>query len=237
MKPQLFLLHFAGGNCYSYRFLTPWLSDFDVVALELPGRGRRLGEELLKDMDACALDISRQIINVLRSDCFLIYGHSMGASLTLKVANVLQNENKFPHYLIVSGNPGPGIKSDKNLHLLTQIDFINELKLLGGIPSELLFNEELFSYFEPLLRADFEIVEKSDLISEPPVNTPLFAIMGTEEDNANQISNWRRYTRKQFDFEILEGDHFFIHKHPQRIADIITKCYKSRVANNFFPML
>jgi external thioesterase TEII len=229
-KPQLFLLHFAGGNYYSFHFMTPLLKDFDVVALELPGRGRRISEHLLKDFDLAARDIYDQITRKLTSSSFLIYGHSMGAYLALRVSNMLEKASKFPSYLIVSGNPGPGIKENKKKYLLKQEEFIKELETLGGIPKELIENEESFNFFEPILRADFEIVERNEMTMEPAVNTPLYAIMGSEEEKVEEISNWSRFTRSCFNYEILEGNHFFIHRHPQKITQIIRNCYDNAIS-------
>ena len=54
-KPQLFTIHFAGGNCYSFNFLKQHFDPyFEVVALELPGRGKRMTEPLLKDAQDAA---------------------------------------------------------------------------------------------------------------------------------------------------------------------------------------
>ncbi len=50
-KTQLFLLHFAGGNYYSFRFMFPQLNEFEIIPVELPGRGKRMKENLLKDFD------------------------------------------------------------------------------------------------------------------------------------------------------------------------------------------
>jgi surfactin synthase thioesterase subunit len=44
-----------------------------------------------------------------------------------------------------------------------------------------------------------------------------------------QIPNWGRFTRSGFKSQILEGGHFFIHKHPGRIADSLT-AYNNQVA-------
>src|ERR1043166_8245649 len=85
-KPQLFLLHFAGGNCYSFQFMMPLLRDFEVVSLELPGRGKRINEPLVTNFDLAANDILRQLRQKLASSSFLIYGHSMGAYLALRVS-------------------------------------------------------------------------------------------------------------------------------------------------------
>ncbi len=226
-RPQLFLLHFAGGNYYSFRFLKPYLSCFEVVCLELPGRGNRGEEPLLKDFEAAAIDLYDQIITKLKSNKFMIYGHSMGAYLGLRVANLLENSGNYLTGLVVSGNPGPGIfRSKKNVnYLLNKSEFISELRTLGGMSKDLLENEEIFSFFEPVLRADFEIAERNQLAVQPPINAKLFAIMGSEEENVAQIDNWSRFTKGDFKTLVLEGNHFFIYDHPRRIADIIFSFY------------
>lgn len=222
-KPQLFLFHFAGGNCYSFRFLTPLLPDFEVIPLELPGRSKRMNEPLLNEFDKAAEDLYKQIMSSITGAPFLIYGHSMGAYLALRVANMLEKAGRYPAGIIVSGNAGPGIKDpdDKKRYLLNKPAFIEEVKLLGGLPPELLENEELLSFFEPILRADFEIAERNGLEEEPAIQGNLFAIMGSQEDDVASINNWSGFTKGRFNAEILEGDHFFIHRHPNRIAGII----------------
>lgn len=229
-RPQLFLLHFAGGNCYSFQFLAPLLTDFEVITLELPGRGKRLNEPLLREFDEAAIDMYKQMLARLTAAPFLIYGHSMGAYLALRVANLLEKAGRFPAGIIVSGNAGPGVRraDRKTRYLLDRPEFVTELKQLGGLPPELIENEELFSFFEPILRADFEIVERNELTKEPAVQAPLYAIMGSLEEEVESIDNWSRFTSSRFNAEILEGNHFFIHKHPRRIAGIISTFY-SRV--------
>jgi len=224
-KAQLFLLHFAGGNSYSFQFMAAYLKDFEVISLELPGRGRRMGEDLLRDFDLAALDLYDQVVRQLNSPDFLIYGHSMGAYLGLRVSSMLEEAGRPPAYLFVSGNAGPGIREGKNRHMLEREEFIGELKRLGGIPKEFFEDNELFELFEPILRADFEIAERNDIKDEPAIAAPLFAMMGDQEENVEEIANWGRYTQSQYRYEILEGDHFFIHKHAGRVAHIIKYNY------------
>jgi surfactin synthase thioesterase subunit len=220
-KPKLFLLHFAGGNCYSFQPLAALLNEFDVIPLELPGRGRRLEEDLLRDFDLAALDYYQQIVNKLTSSIFFIYGHSMGAYLALRVSNLLANNEMSPALLFVSGNAGPGVRENRGTYLLERAAFINELIRLGGVRKEFVNDEELFDFFEPILRADFEIVERNEIKMEPPVSCPLFAMMGSDEDEVEKITNWAGFTKSWFDYRILDGDHFFIDKYPDQIAQII----------------
>jgi external thioesterase TEII len=224
-KPKLFLLHFAGGNCYSYNFILPKLKNFETIVLELPGRGKRMNEKLVNDFDTAASDIFNQICGKLSDEPFMIYGHSMGSYLALRVTNMLAKIGKFPAYIIVSGNPGPGVNDKKNRYLAHGEDFITELKKLGGVPPELFENKELFDFFEPILRSDFEVAEKNLIEQEPPVQCPIYAIMGDKEEKPDQIGAWANYTQSDFNKEILTGDHFFIYQHAQHIADVIRKCY------------
>jgi external thioesterase TEII len=231
-KTQLFLLHFAGGNCYSLQFLKPLLPEFDVIALELPGRGKRMGEPLLKDFDLAAKDMLAQVISKMNGSPCIIYGHSMGAYLALRVCNMLIKRGNPPVCVVVSGNAGPGVKyadDGKKRYLLGRDEFIKELKILGGVSEELLENNELFSFFEPVLRADFQIAENNGMAGEPPVNIPLYAMMGSAEEKKEEITNWGKFTTAGFTHEILEGDHFFINKHPEKVAAAIRQCYSSVV--------
>lgn len=224
-KPQLFLLHFAGGNCYSYQKLTPLLKDFDTIPLELPGRGRRMAEGLLTDYEQAAQDFYRQITQKLNTPEFAIYGHSMGATLGIRVVELLEQAGKRPVCLFVSGNAGPGVQENRRRYQMPKGEFITELKRLGGLPTEVIESKELFDFFEPVLRADFEVAEENQGHLVKPLHTPFYAMMGSEEENVDQISNWKRFSRRPLKYEVLEGDHFFIMKHPDRISEIIRDYY------------
>lgn len=226
MKPQLFLIHFAGGNCYSFQFMKAELSAFEVIPVELPGRGKRMQESLLLEFDAAAADVYAQVLKHLRAPVFVIYGHSMGAYLALRVTNMLEKKGLYAAALVASGNAGPGIRESGHVmrHLMPHEEFITELRSIGGVPDELLINEELFSFYEPVLRADFRISETSNMNGEPAVSCPVYALMGTEEEQTEKITNWANYTNAGFRHEILEGNHFFIHRHSSRIAAVITGC-------------
>jgi external thioesterase TEII len=224
VKPQLFMLHFAGGNCHSFQFMAPFLKNFDTVCLELPGRGRRINEELLSDFDSAATDLFNELIAKLKPGPFMLYGHSMGAYLALRVCNMLEKKGRMPVHLMVSGNAGPGKYAERNIYRLPHDEFFIELKKLGGVPDEFTESAELLEFFEPILRADFEIAEENGLENEPAVAAPLTALMGTEEEKTDEISNWGRFTRSAFNHELLEGGHFFIHHHAEKIAAIFRHC-------------
>lgn len=223
-KTQIFLLHYAGGSSYSYQFMKPYLEDFDCILLELPGRGRRMASEPLIDFEKAVYDLLKQVLIHLKTSKFIVYGHSMGAYMALRLVNLLEKKGCKPSHLIVTGSAGPKIKAKKKRYLLDNQDLSNEIKAMGGISNELLKSKEFMDYYLPIIRADFELLEKSDLVNEPPVSTPIIAIMGNQEEHYKQISQWQPYTTAQFDHEILKGNHFFIHEHAQYIASKIREC-------------
>ncbi|WPV65665.1 thioesterase II family protein [Chitinophaga sp. LS1] len=223
MKPQLFLLHFAGGSRYSFDFLREELTGFELTPVELPGRGKRVNDLLIRDLDAAAEDIFKQIMHSLHNYRFYIYGHSMGAYLALKVTSMLEQKGHRPQLVIVSGNAGPGVHFGKMRHLLDDEGFREELKILGGIPEEVLENEELYAYYEPILRADFEVVEGCSAEKFPKVSAPLLAMMGEEEEGVEQLDNWHQFTTGSFETATFPGGHFFIFSNAAALGEMIIK--------------
>ncbi|WP_442591961.1 thioesterase II family protein [Pedobacter sp. AW31-3R] len=215
---QLFLCHFAGGNCHSFQFLYPHLKDFDIIPLELPGRGRRIRENLLTDFDLAATDLYNQLITKLTNNRITIYGHSMGASLALKVVSMLEAKTEIECTLIVSGSHGPTPIKRTLKYNLPEDEFIEELKLLGGIPDEIYADTDMMQIFLPILRADFQLLELSDLNSLPPLKTPVFVIMGDQEKHLDEIDNWQRFSQTRINTKIYSGGHFFIHKNAGKLA-------------------
>jgi surfactin synthase thioesterase subunit len=87
---NLFCLPYAGGNKYSYReFKAKAPSFLNLVTLEYPGRGARMGEPLSTDISQIVNGLYDQIGNLLDKEEYAFYGHSMGGLvaylLTLKV--------------------------------------------------------------------------------------------------------------------------------------------------------
>ena len=226
-KPQLFILHFAGGSSHSFRFLKDKISTaYEVHALELPGRGKRFKQELIKNNTEAIEDYVSQIQAKRNRKPFVIYGHSMGAVLGLFVAKRLENTIDFPEALITTGNPGLGVRNEDDdkkgkRYLLNDEDFKQELRELGGVTEEALENKELFNFFSPLIRADFEVVEQGFKNKNIVIKTPIHAVMGSEEKCSNRLVNWEKFTSSYCNYEVWEGNHFFIYDHVEKLVKII----------------
>lgn len=227
-KMNLFCLPFAGGNKYSYRKYEENAPPFlKVVPLEYPGRGTRVQEPLLGDVFALVDDLYEQIRPQLEGRSYAIYGHSMGGLMGyLLTRKIRENGHSLPLHLFVTGTTGPAAPSrqEKKRHLLGKEAFLEEVRSLNGVVEEILQNEELMQYVEPILRADFKVIESYEYTQEPCLDVPFTVITGTREEmKMEEIYLWQKETNANVNFIRMPGNHFFINQYPYEIIQVIAK--------------
>lgn len=229
-KIKIFALPFAGGSKYSYRVLHDFVpAPFEWETIELPGRGSRLHEPLLSDINEITEDAFNQIRNRLNEGEYLIYGHSMGTLLGYELTKrIMKAGLNKPVCLFFTGRGAPAVKERKKISAYEKQAFWQEIKKLGGLPEEILENEEMKDFFEPFLRSDFKAVEEYQYQPmENPLPVPLFVRTGSEDMAfGNDIMKWQKETQHKLSLKILPGDHFFIFRHPEYIITQIVEAYK-----------
>ena len=223
---RLFCLPFAGGNSYSYRDWQKKTADFvDVVPIELPGRGRRSAEPLLRSTDQLAEDIFRQIESLL-CEPYAVYGHSFGACLSyLLTRRIIAAGLPEPMHLFCSGRQAPCVKKDRdNRHQLPRPEFIEMLREMGGCPEEILNDDELMDYFEPIIRADFQADADYAYQQVPAFDIPLTVMIGLQDGETTREGGlqWQRETVRGITFRSFQGGHFFIFVHLDEIGRLIS---------------
>ena len=226
---QLFCLPFAGGNKYSYReFIEKTPSFLKIVTLEYQGRGTRMQDALVTDINEMVNDVFGQVSPLIGQQDYAIYGHSLGGLMAyLLTLKLVENNHKPPMHIFITGTSGPSSpdrQEEKKRYLLPQKEFIEEIRALDGMPEEILENEELLYYFEPILRADFQASETYTYRERPPLTIPFTVVTGTEEDiEPENIKLWQKESIYPVDFKRLPGKHFFIFQHTFKIIEIISK--------------
>lgn len=223
------MIPFAGGSCYSYRPLEQILdSSIHASVLELPGRGKRILETFIETTSEAVEDIYRQIDLENHSE-FAFFGHSMGAVLAYLVTIRLNEEGKkLPKHLFISGHRAPNCRQRSVLkHKLPKTEFISELQKLEGVPKQLLKDPEAMDFFEPVIRADFRVIEgyyQNEIVKVP---VPITLLMGSNDDITNdEIEKWKEFTSASFEQHEYNGGHFFIFQHKIQIVKTIAKYLK-----------
>ncbi len=231
-RKALIVIPFAGGNRYSlYHTFKLLEKEYDVIHIELPGRGKRFKEPLLRDIHMMASDIFNQIEKVIDTyPTYSIYGHSLGGLLTYLVSHlIIKNEKRQPTHLYISGKNAPSISlSGKvKIHLLPRDKFMQRLFELGGMPSAILVNTNLIEFYEPILRADLQANENYSYSINKRLNIPMTILYGNKENiSASSVSLWVKEGSNSVDIIRLTGNHFFIFKHKNNIVKIIRKTFK-----------
>lgn len=221
---SLYCLPYAGGNAFSYRSLEacrpPGLT---VSGIELPGRGRRVGEALCFSLEELADDIFAQLQKSIVRERYALFGHSMGAALAyLCLLRIRRAGLPLPEAVFLSGKSAPTVSRAKGRYLLPREEFIKMLGDLGGCPPEILQDEELINYFEPILRADFQAIETWQHRAEEPLPVPMVVLLGRDDEvSRNDAAAWALETSEEFQLHEFDGDHFFIQQHWERIASLI----------------
>jgi malonyl CoA-acyl carrier protein transacylase len=224
VKPRrVFTVAYAGGDENAYRALARHTGELEVVPLERPGRGRRVAEPLLTDVDAVVADLMDQLRDRV-GEPYAIYGHSLGARLAFRLCRRLRAEGRpLPVRLVVSGECGPSVPSrERDTWRLTGEAFWAHLDRLGGVPAQLRQFEDLMAHYERVLRADFTVLGRYTHHPEPPLEVPITVVTGDAEPFTDaEIGAWQRESTEPLTRHELPGDHFFIREHWAELADLI----------------
>ena len=161
-KPRLFAFGYAGGSVNAlHGLLGDFSSYFDVIGVELPGRGLRLSAALERDLPGLVDQLATDV-KPLCSRKSLFFGYSFGALVAADIAHRLHmNGNCQVMGLISLSAKAPAlVVGDRTRSDLDSHELLELLRQLGGIPDEILRSEELVGQALSAVRADLECYEQ-----------------------------------------------------------------------------
>ena len=211
---RMFCFPYAGGGAPIFHNWADSLpTDIEVCVVQMPGRGRRLSEAPYGNITNLVKGAADGLTPFLDKP-FVSVGHSMGAIISFELARFLRkSRNLQPSWLFVSGRRAPHMPDPTPpIHELPDPELIEKLQKLNGTATEVLENPELMQLMLPLLRVDFALCRSYEHSDEPPLDCPITALGGLEDQevSAESVEAWKQYTTKSFHFKMLSGDHFFI---------------------------
>ncbi|HNZ98843.1 alpha/beta fold hydrolase [Ruminococcus sp.] len=210
----VFCFHHAGGTASGYRKWQELNDDaLEFVPVELPGKGCRMDEGYIADMQALTEMAAEAVERFAEGRRFVFYGHSMGSAVAFRTAYELEKYHSCkPEVLIVSGRHSPCIHmTDRYTTDMDDEALINELTVMGGTPKEILENRELMEYLIPHIKNDYRLNE-SFTYSGETVSIPIFAYAGTMDADAtyDMMDEWEKVTSCGLKKREFEGNHFFL---------------------------
>jgi len=217
---RIFLLPYGGGSAASYRsYVNGFPRDVGrVVAVEIPGRGKRSHEEYAKSIQECAALALEEIDT--ESERYILHGHCMGALLAFEAIKLIEASGRqLPMFMVASGRNAPGHVNDwlRRVPDLDDRSLFNELQGFGGIPRGLSF--AMAQHFLTVLRNDQAMIRDYDP-GETRISVPILALASRDDKMTNvaALADWEDYTSKFLSIEWLDGQHYSFLSQPDRVA-------------------
>lgn len=228
MKTKLICIPYAGATGMVYLKWKKYLDDnFDLIPIDLPGRGRRISEPFLESIEDIVEDIISQIEKLMDERfVYALYGHSMGCLIIYELAHKLRLKNyPMPVHVFLSGRNPPHYGMDRIISDMNDRDFFEEISKYGGTPTEFFQHKELLDIFLPILKSDYKLVEKYEF---NPYEEKVFGNMtffySTKDEGLTRrkVEEWQQYISGDLTIYEFEGGHFFIHDHyPKMLAQML----------------
>ncbi|MGC1378484.1 MAG: SDR family NAD(P)-dependent oxidoreductase, partial [Anaerolineales bacterium] len=234
-KARLFCFPYAGGGLVSFR---AWARLFDstveVVAVEAPGRGSRINETAVDNLDTFVEGLLPEMIDWLdRPAAF--FGHCLGGLTMFATLCALPKESSHfikhafpcgvrpPHLLKRSGEFEDNLVYDMLLHKEFNIgvppyaqtdeilaDIIRQFDTLAA--NKMLDIPRLRKVLLPTIRAEFGMAYNYEYQPVELFSYPISSFVGdadpwvSEEDSAG----WGELTRGRFTNHVRKGSHFLM---------------------------
>jgi medium-chain acyl-[acyl-carrier-protein] hydrolase len=214
-RVRLVCLPHAGASPSAFR---PWAdlapNEFELLPVQLAGRGARVDEPLATRVEEIVEPLALALEPLLESTTVVIFGHSLGALLSLELVYELRRRQlPPPALLVVSGRTVPGSGRTLRLHELPDRHLIREVqRIYGGIPREILVEPAMLMRMLPILRADLAVNENHSVREEPPIDVSLLALGGAEDPHVThtELELWRKRTTRDFGCAQFQGGHFYL---------------------------
>lgn len=236
--PACICIPYGGGSSVVYKPLADAISSINpgaaLYSISIPGH--EIGDDTQLDTVSnvarlCSAEIKSTIKKPL-----VLYGHCVGAALTLEIARLLLKEGMdikavclgavLPVKRRLIGSNKLDIyksKSDKDIHAF--------LRRLGGFDypmeeQELSFVIRSFRH-DVIQMRDYFLNIHPKISKEDRVKLPIYCILGSKDlltkDYIFRYLGWKKYSDHVYRIIINDAGHYFIKSHAEELSQIISK--------------
>lgn len=208
---RLFLFHDAGGSTSLFTALSQQLANaFDIVCIELPGRGHRINEEMHTHLSDLLEELIPEIVQLMDKPS-LFFGHSMGGVLAFELARELaERKEPQPIKLFLSSTPGLTTYSKSDVDYTLPDDEL--YKTFPHMKPSAIGDVELHTILMKMLRADLKLLDNYVYIKKDQLHIPIVTVYGDNDSRVKreQAERWRYETSGIFKLINRPGGHRYI---------------------------
>ncbi|MGN6569996.1 MAG: type I polyketide synthase [Pseudolabrys sp.] len=234
-KARLFCFPYAGGGLVTFRSWPQLLGDaVEVVAVEAPGRGTRINESPVEDMDAFVDRLMPELVSWIdRPAAF--FGHCLGGLTMFTAACALPQKSRQllahlfacgsrpPHLLRAMGDFEDNLVYDMMLHPRfdpSRPAYAQDDEIFAGIirqfdtsaADEMLAVRRLRDALLPTIRAEFGMAFNYVYRPGERFSCPITSFVGDRDPWVSEKHSeaWGEMTTARFENQLRQGSHFLI---------------------------
>ncbi len=225
-KPlSLVCVPFAGAGASVFNDWKSLSKNFDIYAVQLPGREQRFIEPAYTNIKDAVQGIMPELLAELDlSKPIVFFGHSLGAVLAFELARAMyREENTNVQGLIVSGSPSPWNSREKYASGLPDEEFLLRVNEFAGYSHPALEDPIMREVLLPTLRADVEMHESYQPLTDDSLPIKVLTIRGNEDElvTAEDKALWGKASSVQTLHEELPGGHMYLMDDPKAVIGLI----------------
>lgn len=224
---RVFCFPHAGGSLRTFLGWQVGLgADAEILAVCRPGREHRADEPaptIEEYVDGATAAIRAACEHDDRP--VHLFGHSLGALVAFEVTRRLADLPELRH-LVASGCSAPSLLPSQRVRDIARLhgkEFAEAIGFFGGLPPEVVADEELHEVLLPGLIADFNMAVGYRYRPSAPLAVNLSLINGLDDPHvgAEQIEPWRDEVRRPPARHWADGGHFYFEKRPETVIDLL----------------
>lgn len=183
----------------------------DVCPIRLPGRGSRIADPAVADLDALVAALVEGLGGLLDRP-FAVFGHSMGALIGIALMRALGRERGLsPVLFCAAACRAPHLMyAHAPFSQLPTPLLLAAMQRRYGHALDFAADPELMRLVLPTLRADLKLCE-TPMAHTGSLDCPIVAYGGRDDPSvdAAALDGWADYTNGAFRHHVIDGDHFF----------------------------
>lgn len=214
----LFCFPYAGAGASVFSRWASMLDDHvELIAINPPGREDWADVSPFTDMSEITDALVKHFVEPENEYCF--YGHSLGALTAYAFYQKLtKTDKRGPSRLLFSACHAPVGKKKGELHKLPREEFVKE------VTRYFIKDEETILQFEPLIRADIQVLEQFDARDET-VEIPMTVIAARQDEMIQpaRVRAWVQLADDDFSFIQIDGTHDLVVTGREELLPVLMK--------------